>query len=98
VPKDVKDGLGSFLNLVRGFNDEYTSVSRRTRLTNAEKDSLIREQRNECSISGAKIFVGDDIHIDHDIPLAAGGSDDISNLRVSHSDANLRKGSKKVRE
>lgn len=32
------------------------------------------------------------LHVDHKIPLAAGGTDDPSNLAAMHADCNLRKG------
>jgi HNH endonuclease len=35
-----------------------------------------------------------DVHIDHIFPVALGGGDDLSNLRVTHSRCNIAKGAK----
>ncbi|MEQ1902673.1 MAG: DUF262 domain-containing protein [Pirellulaceae bacterium] len=94
VPKDTSDGADAFRNVVLAFHQKYKIEPRRLKLSELEKANLIRDQENECSISGAPIFVGDEIHVDHEQPLATGGADDASNMGISHPDANLRKGAK----
>ena len=55
---------------------------------------LIQSQKNESSISGAPIFLGDDIEVDHEFPISKGGKDEIENLKIVHKDENREKGSK----
>jgi 5-methylcytosine-specific restriction endonuclease McrA len=43
-------------------------------------------------LTNAAIYYGDDLHFDHIIPLAVGGSDTIDNIQVTHADANRKKG------
>lgn len=52
---------------------------------------VIRRDAYVCGI--CKGFVPpDDVHIDHIVPVAHGGTDDLSNLQVAHSGCNLSKG------
>lgn len=47
---------------------------------------------NKCWICGRPL--GDDTHLDHVKPLARGGWDTLANLRPTHAECNMRKGSK----
>jgi 5-methylcytosine-specific restriction endonuclease McrA len=84
---------------MKGFNDrleiiksDFKKQDRRLRLTDEEKKLLIKSQENRCALTSAPIYYGDDLHYDHIIPLAVGGSDTIDNIQVTHADANRRKG------
>jgi 5-methylcytosine-specific restriction endonuclease McrA len=87
-------GAESFINLIKSFHQKYQVQSRQTKLSQVEKESLIKEQGNRCGISGAPIFLGDEIEIDHKKSLAIGGSDSKENLQITHKDSNRRKGAK----
>jgi len=78
----------------QNFHEKYASKSRQTQLSQAEKLEKLREQDNRCAISGAPLFIGDDIEVDHNIPLSIGGVDSLDNLQITHSDSNRKKGSK----
>jgi 5-methylcytosine-specific restriction endonuclease McrA len=53
---------------------------------------LIEAQSHRCAICGGPLSFYDS-HIDHIIPRAANGTDDFSNLQLTHMSCNLRKGS-----
>jgi 5-methylcytosine-specific restriction endonuclease McrA len=53
---------------------------------------LLNRQKGKCAFCLTPL--ADDYHIDHHIPLALGGSNDISNLRLLHPKCNLIKGAK----
>src|SRR5207247_1539129 len=74
------------------FHSRYRKQDRRIRLSDAEKANLIRNQGGTCRISGAQIFVGDDVEVDHAQALAIGGPDSLENLQISTPQGNRRKG------
>lgn len=85
--------------VMKGFNEKleimksgYTKEDRRLRLTEEEKKLLIKSQGNRCALTNAPIYYGDELHFDHIIPLAIGGSDTIDNIQVTYPDANRQKG------
>jgi len=64
---------------------------RRQRWTKATRIRLLHVQNFRCAIcQGPMGFY--ESHIDHIIPLAAGGTDALSNLQLTHGSCNLRKG------
>lgn len=72
---------------------------RRARLRNAagsftEEDieRLYKLQRGKCAFCLKKL--GEDVHLDHYVPLAGDGSNDPSNLRLLHEKCNLKKADK----
>jgi hypothetical protein len=92
---DIRDNRGykHFMSLINDFTDKYTSCERSIKLSAEEKNEMIKQQKNKCSISGAPIFVGDDIEVDHIKPISIGGPDEINNLGIAHKDENRKKGS-----
>ena len=58
------------------------------------KAKFIKEQNNLSPFSGALVFVGDDIEVDHINSLATGGEDEKNNLQILHTDENRKKSSK----
>ncbi len=88
----------NFLSKAQQFHTQYLAESRKTKLSDAEKLAKLKEQGNRCSISGAPLFLGDDIEVDHDIPISIGGSDSQDNLQITHSDSNRKKGTKLTSE
>jgi CRISPR/Cas system Type II protein with McrA/HNH and RuvC-like nuclease domain len=87
----TKDLFGS---KAQKFHEKYAVQSRQTKLSETEKLEKLRGQDNRCAISGAPLFIGDDIEVDHKTPLSIGGVDSPENLQITHSDSNRKKGSK----
>ena len=77
------------------FHKNYTAeIKRSKRLSEKEKEDLIKKQNNKSSISGAPIYLWDDIHVDHTVPLALKGKDEIDNMGIAHGKENREKGAK----
>ncbi|MEG4458194.1 GmrSD restriction endonuclease domain-containing protein [Microcoleus sp. N9_A1] len=83
-----------FRSKAQNFYGKYAIKPRQTKLSEAEKLEKLKEQDNRCAISGSPLFIGDDIEVDHNIPLSIGGVDSIENLQITHRDSNRKKGSK----
>lgn len=49
-------------------------------------------RQRKCGICGEFFKRGDEKHIDHIIPLARGGTNDVSNLRMAHAHCNMTRG------
>lgn len=60
-------------------------ISRRVRQRIIERDGL------RCGICGDAVNPSD-VHIDHIVPFARGGSSEMDNLQVAHGVCNMRKG------
>jgi hypothetical protein len=84
----------TFISQAQEFHAKYSVEKRRTKLSEADKFEMLKDQGNRCAISGAPLFIGDDIEVDHDMPLSIGGVDSIENLQITHKDSNRRKGAK----
>ncbi len=89
-------GAENFIKLINNFHQKYKVQVRKTKLSESEKENLIKQQGNRCAISGAPIFLGDDIEVDHKNPLALGGEDTKDNLQIAHKDSNRRKGASRT--
>ena len=89
-------------DLVDKFNEDssffiknYSSSSTRKRkLTLEEKKTMLEDQDGKSSISGAPIYLWDEIEVDHKVPLSLQGKDEIENLGIVHKVENRKKGSK----
>ncbi len=87
-------GLNKFNSDKNAFKSKYKQDTRKIVLSEKEKLKLIRDQKNESNISGAPIFLGDDIEVDHEFPVSKGGKDSLENLKIVHKDENREKGAK----
>lgn len=87
-------GLDRFNCMLSEFKEKYKLSERKISLNESEKLKLIESQRNHSSISGAPIFLGDDIEVDHEFPISKGGKDEMENLKIVHKDENREKGSR----
>lgn len=97
LPQELRvdnKGYEAFLQMAKDFKIKYQKSERKLKLSEQEKLELIRQQGNKSGISGAPIFLGDEIELDHDHPLSVGGKDIIENLQAAHKDENRAKGSK----
>lgn len=88
------DGFNNYQKILQEFKEKYKKDSRKLKLTEEQRLKLIKDQDNTCGISGAPIFLGDEIEPDHTIPIAIGGRDTIENLKMAHKDDNRSKGAK----
>ena len=87
-------GMTKFTSDSRLFKAKYKLDQRKIILNEQEKLKLIKFQKNESNISGALIFLGDDIEVDHEFPISKGGKDEIYNLKIVHKDENREKGTR----
>ena len=95
IPESLHEnnlGYKKYLDIVSSFHSKYEKPSRKLRLNENDKLKLIRKQQNVSSLSKAPIFLGDEIEIDHKIPLSLGGKDSEENLGVAHKIENRKKG------
>lgn len=96
--EELKGNLGfeRFKKKVIAFKIKYQKDERKIRLSEDEKLAKIKEQDNKSPISGAPIFLGDDIEPDHTTPIAIGGKDSIENIQMTHKDENRSKGARSL--
>jgi uncharacterized protein with ParB-like and HNH nuclease domain len=90
-PELIMMGFSERIDIIKS---DFSATPRKLRLTESQRQLIIKSQSNRCAITNAPIFYGDDIHFDHKIPLSRGGIDSIDNLQAVHADANRAKGSK----
>ena len=76
------------------FHKEFAQSNRKLRLNKSEQNQLIEQQNNLDPITGAPIFIGDEVEVDHIKPIAIGGEDVIDNVQVTHKSSNRSKGAK----
>lgn len=99
IPNEYQEnsiGFQKFQDQVSTFKENYIKQERKLKLTENEVSEMIKAQENKSGISGAPIFLGDDIEVDHSISIATGGTDDINNINIAHKDENRSKGSKRL--
>lgn len=87
-------GLNKFKLMADQFKGKYKLEERKISLSETQKFEMLKMQNSQSNISGAPIFLGDDIEVDHEIPLSIGGADAMENLKIVHMDENRSKGSK----
>lgn len=58
---------------------------KRRRLTSKDRLSLFEREDGVCHLCGGKVQIGQAWEASHEIPLALGGEDGGSNLRVAHA-------------
>jgi hypothetical protein len=102
----IRDGIFVSHALPRLTEEEarlvqvVSSANRRARVRNAfgrytkaDIIELLIQQESKCALCGG-LFGDDGYHVDHFIPLARGGTNDRSNLKLLHPVCNLKKGAK----
>lgn len=91
---DNNDGMTEYIKKLSEFNNKYRIDTRKIKLSEEDKLRLIKQQNNISSLSQAIIFLGDEIEVDHTVPLSLGGQDSMENLGIAHKDENRSKGAK----
>ena len=74
--QEKNNGFEVFSKMISDLKDKYKKQERKLKLTEKEKREFIKEQNNISPFSGAPVFVGDDIEVDHIDSLATGGDDE----------------------
>lgn len=92
--QEQNNGFDIFSEMITNFKEKYKKQERKVKLTEQEKAEFIKEQNNISPFSGAPVFIGDDIEVDHIDSLATGGEDKKNNLQILHTDENRKKSSK----
>lgn len=72
---------------------DFEYAAKRPPIPRHLRDAVIERDGMVCGICGEEIPAGD-LHIDHVVPIARGGSDALGNLQPAHSLCNLRKGAR----
>lgn len=67
-------------------------------ISQSKINKLLLENNNKCHYCGIKVIKGENLHIDHMIPLCKNGSHSINNLVPSCNVCNLKKGAKDYEE
>lgn len=85
-----KDRMRELLRAWKKANPEKRRRHRNSAESNKRRRKYLRElQGGKCAICAQKL--GADVHIDHIVPLAAGGSNRRSNLQLVHPACNYAK-------
>lgn len=94
IPDTYSNGSGvaAFGHMISTLKEKFSICSRKISLSDNEIKQMIVSQGNVCPISGTPLYWGDDIEVDHIVPIALGGKDCTSNLQVVHKDSNRKKG------
>uniref|UniRef100_UPI00404B0307 GmrSD restriction endonuclease domain-containing protein n=1 Tax=Flavobacterium sp. TaxID=239 RepID=UPI00404B0307 len=92
--QEKNNGYEVFSNTILALKEKYKKQERKLKLTEEEKAIFIKEQNNISPYSGAPVFVGDEIEVDHIESLAKGGEDEIGNIQILHTNENREKSSK----
>ena len=97
IPEDEQlDNIGynNFMTFLNEFKEKFKRDKRKINLNEKDILNLIKAQNRKSSLSDAKIFLGDDLEVDHNKPIATGGKDEVDNLGIAHKDENRSKGAK----
>ncbi len=88
---EIINAYEDFIRAINEFHIKYSQDKRTIVLSDKEIRLLIKKQGYICPISGARLRLGDEIEVDHRIPLAVGGKEKKSNLQLVHKDNNRKK-------
>lgn len=80
---------------VNEFKTKYSAEKRQIKLDAKEMKLLLNKQSNKCPICKCPIYFGDEIEIDHIVPLSIGGLDERNNLQAVHMSCNRKKGARR---
>lgn len=78
----------------RGMRLRYVApTGKRRKLTKGRRQKVIERDGLTCGICKTSVELHD-VHIDHVLPVVHGGTNELDNLRVTHSRCNILKGAK----
>jgi 5-methylcytosine-specific restriction endonuclease McrA len=90
----IKDKIGLWMITAQLLTPARPSPRRR-RLPKRTRALLLARQDHRCAICGGPLSLLD-AHVDHIVPISAGGDDAMGNLQLVHPNCNLRKGKRLV--
>jgi hypothetical protein len=94
MKSQIKEMFKYLKNIPLKDNTDNNGLNQFNKMLSEFKTSYRLSERKITNISGAPIFLGDDIEVDHEFPIAKGGKDEVENLKIVHKDENREKGSK----
>lgn len=83
-----------FHGLVSSIWEDHSLAARKLKLNQKEISSRIIAQDNICPLCRAPLFIGEEVEVDHILPIAIGGSDTPDNIQIVHWICNREKGNK----
>ncbi|MCY4063172.1 MAG: DUF262 domain-containing protein [Chloroflexi bacterium] len=89
---DDTRAVSFFEELVNSIWNEYSPSERKLRLTRDEILDRITAQGNKCPLCGYALFHGEDVEVDHIVPISLGGPDSLDNVQIVHWICNREKG------
>ncbi|PFG05243.1 DUF262 domain-containing protein [Bacillus sp. es.034] len=77
LPFDDQNGVGlsKYKLMIDDFWEKYSVDERKIKLSNEEKQELLKKQNNVCPLCNSLLFISDESEVDHKVPLGIGGSD-----------------------
>lgn len=91
---DDAEAVNFFYELVRSIWTDHSPSDRKLRLTREQIQAGITAQGNKCPLCENALFQGEDVEVDHIIPISLGGSDSLDNVQIVHWICNREKGNK----
>ena len=86
------EAVSFFYELVKSIWTDHSPSDRKLRLTRNQIQAGITAQGNRCPLCGNALFQGDDVEVDHIIPISLGGEDSLDNIQIVHWICNREKG------
>ena len=94
----IETPIGKFRVSIEALPEEAPPKRpERMRWPKTTRMRLLHAQDFRCALCMGPLGFYDS-HIDHVVPLAAGGEDALSNLQLTHGSCNLRKGGRDPRQ
>ncbi len=91
---DTEDRKSILMNKINEIHVKFSTAQRKLKLSKDEINKQIKNQDNICPICNNTLYIGDEVHVDHIIPLIKKGEDSKNNMQIVHSSCNFEKGGK----
>ena len=89
---DESRTLDFFHEVVNSIRDDHRASDRQLRLNKVETSDRIKSQENRCPLCKEELYLGEDVEVDHIIPISIGGPDSLDNVQIVHWICNREKG------